>query len=855
MTLEQIASELVFVDSSDKEACSRIINCLLEFADNTNLPAAIRATAESAAETAQAHIDNNDGEQALKQLSDAIDRLQQQEELASEGGSAGSVDADLLHEFIGTQASVLAEFESACLRLDAGQSDALPALRRQIHTWKGEAGVLGLVDLNANLHAVEEQIEHASHLTPTQIADALFALKDSLQTFFEHVEKDPSLCCDLSAVVQQLTASSPPSPQPSTSQVAQNPATAALPSAQAEPARTFVLPDDMDMDLVHEFQTESAEHFQNAEVALMNLDSDPSDAEAVNVVFRAFHTVKGVSSFVGTTYITELAHKAETFLDRFRKGTLVMQGAYTDLAFASLDLLKKLLAALGDAIAVRKWDSTAEYRELIQRLDHCDDLVALPAAVAPAVPNPGKKVGEILISEGKTSPAAVQEALELQAAGDARPVGQILVEQSSAKAQDVTQAIRSQQPAAANKESEPDATVKVSTQRLDNLINMVGELVIAQSMVSQDPSLARAADQRLLRNMSQLGKITRSMQELALSMRMITVKGTFQKMARLVRDLARKSKKEISFEMSGEETELDRNMVEAIADPLVHMIRNSCDHGVETPEERAQAGKPRAGTVRLSASYEGGSVMIKIQDDGRGLNTDKIRRKAIERELIEPNAQLSEREIHNLIWLPGFSTADKITDVSGRGVGMDVVRTNIEALRGSVDIQSTWGEGTTFVIRLPLTLAIIDGMVARVGAERFIVPITAITESYRPQPKDLSTIAGKQELILLRGELLAVSRLSSLFALESGARDLTQGTMLVLETKNGKRFALHVDELLGQQQVVIKSLGDLFQTVQGLSGGAILGDGRVCLIVDVEGLARLTPELKPSADIKMTASA
>lgn len=840
MTFENIATEIVFADGSDKESCNRIIDMLRDLATSATIPAKCREAALDVVDKAQELVERNDPDAALQQLSAAIDSLIKMENDDSQGRGVG-LDADLIHEFLMSQPSILAEFESECLRLDAGHHDAMAALKRQIHTWKGEAGVLGLGELNSRLHRVEELFEEALHLTPTQIADALFLVKDILEQHFADLEKNLNAIPDFTTVIDHLAPQSeaPESSRPVTSAISSEVVSAPVAIAETEIPKVFVLPEEIDLDLVHEFQSESAEHFQNAEVALMNLDSDPTDVEAVNVVFRAFHTVKGVSSFVGTSYITELAHKAETYLDRFRKGTLVMSGAYTDLAFASLDLLKKLLAQLGASIAQRSWESTPEYCDLIHRLDHCDDIGTV-APLAATVAKPGQKVGEILVAEGKASAVAVKAALACQAEGDQRPVGQILVEQSAAQAKDVTVALRSQQPAAPAKESEADATVKVSTLRLDGLINMVGELVIAQSMVSQDPTLLKLSDQRFIRNMGQLTKITRSMQELALSMRMITVKGTFQKMARLVRDLGRKAKKEINFEVYGEETELDRNMVEAIADPLVHMIRNSCDHGVELPEERIQAGKAAAGTVTLSAYYEGGSVVIKIQDDGRGLNTEKILRKAVERGLVDANAALSEHQIHNLIWLPGFSTADKITDVSGRGVGMDVVRTNIEALRGAVDIFSVQGQGTSFVIRLPLTLAIIDGMVVRVGSDRFIVPITAITESYRPSSEDISTIANRHELTLLRGDLLSVCRLGSLFGIDCKAQELTDGTMLVLETKGSKRFALHVDEIIGQQQVVIKNLGEVFQTAQGVSGGAILGDGRVCLILDIEGLARMS---------------
>ncbi len=565
----------------------------------------------------------------------------------------------------------------------------------------------------------------------------------------------------------------------------------------------FELPAEIDTDLLQEFRTESVEHFQQAEAALLALESNPADSEAVNVVFRAFHTVKGVAGFVGISCVTDLAHKAETFFDRFRKGQLVMQGAYTDLAFEALDLLKVLLGALESAVAVGYIDVPPVYADLIRRLEHPEAAAAAPASAA----------------REKATPVAS----DVEAADEAAPPPQTSAAPRAAQAGG----------------TEADATIKVSTARLDNLINMVGELVIAQLMVSQDPALVELSNPRLARNVSQLSKITRALQELALSMRMVSVRATFQKMSRLVRDLARKSGKEIILETEGEDTELDRNMVEAIADPLVHMVRNSADHGIESPDERERAGKPRQGRIFLRAAHEGGSVIITISDDGRGLNTEKIIAKAVERGLVEPGATLSEAEIQRLIFLPGFSTADKVTDVSGRGVGMDVVRTNIEALRGTIGINSRPGGGSTFSFRLPLTLAIIDGMVIRVGSERFILPIIAITETFRPRPEDITTVQGVSELVMLRGSLLPVCRLGHRLGVADAGTELTESILVVVESKE-RRLALVVDELLGQQQVVIKSLGKLFGHVDGVNGGAILGDGRVRLILDVEGLMSLS---------------
>jgi two-component system, chemotaxis family, sensor kinase CheA len=320
-----------------------------------------------------------------------------------------------------------------------------------------------------------------------------------------------------------------------------------------------------------------------------------------------------------------------------------------------------------------------------------------------------------------------------------------------------------------------------------------------------------------------------------MSMRMVTVARLFQKMARLVRDLSRKSGKLIEFETVGEETELDRNIVEELADPLMHMVRNAVDHGIETAEERLKTGKEAAARVRLKASHQSGQILIEVSDDGRGLDTERILRKAKDKGLLPEDAQPPESEIFNLIFQPGFSTAKSVTDVSGRGVGMDVVRKHIQKLRGRVEIQSMQGQGTKFLIKLPLTLAIIDGLVVGVGGERYIVPIYAVREMLRPVEEQITTVESRGEAVMVREHLLPLVRLHSLFGVTPRSTEPWESLLIVAEAED-KLFCVMVDELIGKQEVVIKSLGETFGNVPGIAGGAILGDGRVGLILDVTGL-------------------
>jgi two-component system chemotaxis sensor kinase CheA len=386
-------------------------------------------------------------------------------------------------------------------------------------------------------------------------------------------------------------------------------------------------------------------------------------------------------------------------------------------------------------------------------------------------------------------------------------------------------------------EVEAAASLRVDAGKLDQMMDMVGELVIAQSLITHNPEIGSLESGPLHRNLQQLGRITAEVQRVAMSMRMTPVGTLFGRMNRLVRDLTRKNGKKVRLELSGEQTELDKTIIEQLADPMMHMVRNSLDHGLEGIEERVAAGKSEEGTLTLAASHQAGHILIEVSDDGRGLNTEKILKKARERGLVPEGQNLSDNEIFFLIFEPGFSTADAVTDVSGRGVGMDVVRRQIMGLRGRIEVRSARGRGSSFLLRVPLTLAIIDGLIVGVGKERYIMPINSVREMLRPTPEMIFTLEGRAEMAMVRGELLSIVRLDRRFAIQGARQNPCEALFVVVEAQ-GRRFCLLVDEMLGKQEVVIKSLGDTFRQVAGISGGAILGDGRVGLILDVNGVVR-----------------
>lgn len=401
---------------------------------------------------------------------------------------------------------------------------------------------------------------------------------------------------------------------------------------------------------------------------------------------------------------------------------------------------------------------------------------------------------------------------------------------------------RDTQPTASRKDTgggKESSSIRVAIDKVDDLINMVGELVITQSMLSQVGAQLEGANSKmiegLLGGLAQLERNTRELQESVLQIRMLPISFSFSRFPRLVRDLSSKMGKLIELKITGENTEVDKTVLEKIGDPLVHLVRNSLDHGLETPEKRRAAGKPETGTLHLSARHEGGDIVIEVIDDGAGINRKVVLHKAIEKGLVSETEELSDQRIYNLIFEPGFSTAEQVSDVSGRGVGMDVVRRNIRDLGGNVSIDSQAGRGSTVTIRLPLTLAILDGQLARIGGETYIVSLISMVESLQMKSEQLSSVTGQSELYRLRDEYIPIIRVGTLFGMDSGMTELEGGLLMVVEA-DGKRVGLFVDDLLGQQQVVIKSLETNFRQIKGISGATILGDGTVALIIDVPGL-------------------
>lgn len=586
-----------------------------------------------------------------------------------------------------------------------------------------------------------------------------------------------------------------------------------------------------DVEIVKEFLTESNDHMDEIESRILELENNPEDMDLINGIFRPIHSMKGSAGFLGLQDIGKVSHELETLLDEARKSKIIITPEIIEILYEGVDILKKLRESVALKVDNKNAsEDVIDYHTLLSKIGSI--LGKSPNAVQQKdiqiEPSQKKHLGEILLETGDINKDQLEMALQEQEQGQGQRLGEILVEKGIITPEKITSALKTQSVA-----GKPSCeTVKVDTQKLDNLVNLVGELVIANALIS---AALGNSNNDTNKNLSHLNKIVKDIQDQVMCMRMVPLKATFQKMVRLVRDVSAKVGKKVRLEISGEGTELDKTVIEEIGDPLVHIIRNSIDHGIEAQNERISLGKPAEGLVQLNAFHRGGNIVIEIEDDGKGLCKEKLLKKAIEKGLIEDGAILYDQQIYNLIFAAGFSTAEKVTDVSGRGVGMDVVKKNVERLRGKVEISTVEGKGTKISIKLPLTLAIIDGMIVQVGTEKYIIPMLSIEKSIRPKKEDVSTVQQRGELINVRGSLLPVVRLHNLYNVQPKKTNPWEALILIVEGE-GRRCGILVDDLLGQQQIVIKSLGEQFQNSRGISGSAILGDGHVGLILDVGGI-------------------
>lgn len=640
------------------------------------------------------------------------------------------------------------------------------------------------------------------------------------------------------------------------------------------------------------FYAESFDGLASMETNLLRLEQGSRDPETLDSIFRSIHSIKGASATFGFTAIAQFTHTLETLLDALRKRTIEPDRAIVSLLLECVDCVRRMLSAneqhtavdaetLADltarveaAFSVTSHDTANEpvatpvadqtlhkYSIAVQPSEHffhggndplnlfrilrtmgeltvTPDLSRLPRLELLEPENCYLSWTLTLVSEVTREQImevfdwvfdACEVHIEAEPADEPASIGQAgLAPRTKSDSAPIARATPMQ-----------SAYIQVDTDKIDRLINLIGELVITQSMLDELGSgIGAASLPRLTDQLSQLARNTRELQESVMSIRMVPISLVFNRYIRLVRDTSLALDKEIDLVISGEHCELDKSLIEKLVDPFAHLIRNSIDHGIESPAERRGKGKPQRGTIALHAEHKAGAVVVTIRDDGRGLDHASIRAKAIERGLLDPHVNPTTEQIEQFIFVPGFSTASEVSDVSGRGVGLDVVRTNIQSIGGNVEVRSTAGEGTQFTLRLPLTLAILDGLLLSVGNETFVLPLAQILESLRPGSAELNSIAECRRVVRIRDEYIPIFALHELFDIPHAIHEPEQGILVLLEA-DGSRFALLVDELVGQQQVVMKSLESNYRRTEGMLGATILGNGRVALIVDVSALPRM----------------
>ncbi|HET7488844.1 MAG TPA: chemotaxis protein CheA [Acidimicrobiales bacterium] len=599
-------------------------------------------------------------------------------------------------------------------------------------------------------------------------------------------------------------------------------------------------------EVVGEFLVESHENLDRLDQELVDLEQHPEPATIASI-FRTIHTIKGTSGFLGYSNLERVTHVGENLLSRLRDGKLSVTADITSALLAMVDAVRRILADIEHTGA----EGPEPFDALVELLDRLKNAQPVPAPEPPAAeaepseePRP---IGEILVAEGKATVADVAEAIARQEAGDPRHVGELLVEKGTIEAREVAEALLAQQEQRTGGPSVSESSIRVDVGLLDNLMNLVGELVLARNQILQ---FTQSSGDAVLTGTSQrLNLITTELQEGVMKTRMQPIENVWNKFPRVVRDLSLACGKQIRIEMEGKDTELDKTIIEAIKDPLTHLVRNSVDHGIESPERRVELGKGREGVVRLRAYHEGGQVIIEISDDGAGMSAGRIRAKAVERDLIsvEAAASMGQRELLNLIFLPGFSTAEKVSNISGRGVGMDVVKTNIEAIGGNIDVQTREGVGTTFKIKIPLTLAIIPALLVGSGGERYAIPQVSLLELVRLDRENASAIEHVHgtPVYRLRGRLLPLVFLDQVLRTRSavepaGEVDDEDGTVnIVVLQADGEPFGLVVSEISDTAEIVVKPLGRTLKGVRAFAGATIMGDGRVALILDALGLAEM----------------
>ncbi len=694
--------------------------------------------------------------------------------------------AEILDDFVVETNELIEQLNQDLLLIETEKDDeVINRIFRAFHTIKGTSGFLAFETCMDLAHASEDllnKIRNGELAPSAEIVDVLLESSDWFKMFMgdveSRIEREYNVTDLQNSIAKLLKGGGTQEAGASDDKV----------EASHEAFPVPVLAEGMPQELIDEFVSESNELIETVGNELMSLEIEPDNKDIVDEIFRVFHTLKGNSGLMGLEQMSTVSHKSEDVLGKLRDKEVEPTTATIDTLLASVDYMRNVIEEIRSN-DLKAHDTSELFAKLHAILG--EKYEAQPVSKKPD--EPSKKPAEPSSTKPKT-------------------------------------------PA---KKKKNEQTIRVDVNRLDNLMNIAGELVLEKNRLLQVSHLLKqeypgnkeVGDLDSLNN--SLGYITTEIQESVMQMRMLPIANVFRKFPRMVRDLAKDKHKEINLAITGEETELDRSVIEAIGDPMIHLLRNALDHGIETPEVREAAGKPREGTISLNAFQEGNQIVIQIRDDGAGIDPEKILAKSLEKNVITPEeaAMMKPKEIINLIFKPGFSTAEKVTDVSGRGVGMDVVNTNISRLNGMVEIESEVGKGSVFIIKLPLTLTIMTGMVVRVWDEMYIIPLTAISETLRMEPNMISSVKG-HEVLTLRNSVLPILHLDRLLAVPHAKEPESEKYIVIVSVAN-RRLGLVVSSLLGQEETVVKPLGQALGKVMFFAGATLRGDGKVSLILDV----------------------
>ncbi|MAG14051.1 MAG: chemotaxis protein CheA [Spirochaetales bacterium] len=714
-------------------------------------------------------------------------------------------DSDVFNMFLHECQDHLEHMEEKVLSLESEQDlSIVDDIFRSIHTMKGTSsyfGFEGVKELSHILETLLDQLRTGELVADAAIVDVLLNGIDILAVTIDRIGKSAD---GLESKDKEFSVVEP--------DIDVEALKDKIESVTADPKEDENPENLVTDEIVVKFIEEAKDLLDAAEKDILDLEGNPVDSSLIDGPFRLIHTIKGNAGFVGLAEIEKSCMDLESIFDSVRRQEATASTSTVTSILTGFDSLRRQINTLvksKEHTSEKNSNDTADgqYRPLGQIL--IDEGETTQAVIDQALENQERKLGEILVAEGKVTEDAISGALDVQSRTEKQATRGISAERKD---------------------------IRVDMAKLDKLFDLMGELITAESMVIQNPEIQDLEIESFSRASTYLTKITREMQEITMSVRMIPLEGLFNKMRRLVRDLSKRFGKKINFSIYGQDTEMDRNVIEEISDPLVHIIRNAIDHGIEDEKIRSDSGKNGTGTLELGAKYEGNEIWITVKDDGAGLSREKILNKALDRNLISGNEELRDEEVWDLILEPGFSTAAKVSEISGRGVGMDVVKKNIEKLRGKIDIRSREGEGTEIILKIPLTLAIIEGITVRVGEFLYAMPLGDILEFHKADRSQITKADADREVLSLRDEILPVIKMHEFFNGENGV-DATDGILIVVQA-NGRKATMLVDEIAGYQQIVVKGLPEYLGRMRAISGCSILGDGQVSLIIDVGSILK-----------------